>query len=434
MNLLAVSMTEFLNGNIFGYLLHAFEAALAVTLFCFYLERRRYFVVRYFAALVLFIGASLGLGLLFETFIPYLRYLVVLPLSLAIVPLCCKDSFWNELFCCVAAVASQNLAFSLGGIVVGLFGHNPVEADLLFSTIQTIIYLFVQIGTFWVCAKRLKNMDSGFGKERLPMVLVSLLIALMVYVFQHDRQSLDSADFFWWRSAFIGFDIVSLFMLFGMHERSKLRKENAVLDQLRVSEEKQYEFDKRAMETVNIKCHDLKHQLIALRSSVGEEQAEVLKGVEDAVMIYDAVAKTGCKPLDVILANKYLVCEQYGIRFTYMIDGEKLSFMSAVDIYSLFGNALDNAIRAVKDAKDDTKKVINLTVFAREKLLYIHEENYTEEVPSFKDGMPVTTQADTDKHGFGMMSMKRIAETYGGVMVTFCKGNIFNLQLTIPIK
>ena len=434
MNLLALSMTDFLAGNIFGYLLHALEVALALTLFCFYLKRRKYFALRYVAALVLFSGSSLGLGLLFEKFFPYFRYLIVLPLSLAIVPFCCKDSFWNELFCCVAAVASQNLAFSLSGIVVGLFGHDPVEADLLFSSIQTILYLLVQIAVFWICARRLKNMESDFGKERLPIVLVSLLIALMIYIFQYDRQSLDSVDFFWWRAAFISIDILSLFMLFSMYDRNKLRKENAILDQLRISEERQYEFDKRTIEMVNIKCHDLKHQLIALRGAVGEEQAEVLKGVEQAVMIYDSIAKTGCKPLDVILANKYLVCEQYGIRLTYMIDGERLAFMSAVDIYSLFGNALDNAIRAVKDATDEAKKVINITVFARGKLLYIHEENYTEAVPAFKEGLPVTTQEDADKHGFGMMSMRRIAESYGGVMSVFCKGNMFNLDLTIPIK
>lgn len=434
MNLLAMTMTEFLNGNIFGYLLHAFEVALSLTLFCFYLNRRRHFAVRYLSALVLFMGLSLGLGLLFERFLLYFRYLCVLPLALMLIPLCCKENIWNELFCCVAAIAMQNLAFSLSGIIVGMFGRNPVEFDSLFSFIQTVIYLVVQFGGFWVCAKMLRSMDSEFGKERIPMIFVSLLIALMVYVFQHDRQSLDSADFFWWRSAFIGFDIVTLFMLFGMYERSRLRKENAILDQLRVSEEQQYEFDKRAIEIVNIKCHDLKHQLIGLRAAVGEEQAQMLREVEDAVMIYDAVAKTGCKPLDVILANKYLLCEQYGIRFTYMIDGEKLAFMSAVDIYSLFGNALDNAIRAVKDASDDTKKVINMTVFAREKFLYIHVENYTEVVPSFKDGLPITTQPDTDRHGFGMMSMKRIAETYDGVMVTYCKGKIFNLELTLPIR
>ena len=37
-------------------------------------------------------------------------------------------------------------------------------------------------------------------------------------------------------------------------------------------------------------------------------------------------------------------------------------------------------------------------------------------------------------HGFGMISMRRTAESYGGVMSVSCKNHIFSLDMTIPIK
>ena len=428
------SLLAVLNGNIFGYLLHAIELVFAQVLFCFHLKRRNHFVLRFLLALCIMLSGSLGFGLFFERYFPYFRYLIAFVFSLLALPICCDVTVWEELFYCAAAVASQNLSYSVSGIIVGAFGWNPVEVSLVSAIIQTILYIIVQAGTFLICVRRLKHMDSGFSQERLPMILISLTMAVIIYLVQYDRQSLYAADFFLWRFMFISNDIISLYMLFAMYDRIKLRKENLMLDQLRASEERKYEFDKRAIEMVNIKCHDLKHQLIELRSMVGEEQAQVIKGVEDAVMIYDSVTKTGCKPLDVILTNKYLLCEKYGIRFSYMVDGEKLSIMSSVDIYSLFGNALDNAIRAVKDVEDSSKRVINMTVVAREKLLFIHIENYTETAPVIRDGLSVTTQSDTDQHGFGMISMKRIAERYSGVMDVSYIRNMFNLDITIPFK
>ena len=231
------------------------------------------------------------------------------------------------------------------------------------------------------------------------------------------------------------YDIVLLCMLFGLSERGRLRRENAILDQLRAGEERQYELDRSAMEMINIKCHDLKHRLIALRDMHGEEQARALQDVENAANIYDAVVQTGCKPLDLIIKNKVLLCEKYGIRFFYMADGEKLSFMSAVDIYSLFGNALDNAIAASQQVEDESRRLINLAVAARGRLLPIHVENYTAQEPAIgADGLPRTTKADAANHGFGMISMRRTAESYGGVMSVSCKNHIFSLDMTIPIK
>lgn len=54
----------------------------------------------------------------------------------------------------------------------------------------------------------------------------------------------------------------------------------------------------------------------------------------------------------VIYTEKSLLCERHKIRFTYMIDGEQLDFMDPVDIASLFGNALDNAIESVLRTDD----------------------------------------------------------------------------------
>lgn len=60
------------------------------------------------------------------------------------------------------------------------------------------------------------------------------------------------------------------------------------------------------------------------------------------------VARTGNETLDIVLTDKLLYCEKNNVTITCIADGKSLSFMSEEDIYSLFGNALDNAVLAVE--------------------------------------------------------------------------------------
>lgn len=53
--------------------------------------------------------------------------------------------------------------------------------------------------------------------------------------------------------------------------------------------------------------------------------------------------------MDIILSEKNLLCEKYQIKFSYMIDGEKLTGIKSGDIAAIFGNALDNAIECAAE-------------------------------------------------------------------------------------
>lgn len=427
-------LVTFLNGNIFGYLLHAAEILLALALFGIGLKKRSWFKLRVACTIVVFVVLSVLLGAVLEEAFPYGRYLISFLLSLLMFPLCFKIGIWDSSFRCLAAATTQNISYCTAGLIAGLCGWDPIRVAWPAAAVQAAVYLVVQVGLYILCRFDMKNMDVDFAQERYPLIIIAVILSLINYVIQLGRQSLEAPEFFAWQIMFISFDILLLCMLFGLSERNRLRRENAILDQIRAGEERQYELDQSAIETINIKCHDLKHQLIALRNLRGPEQEQAFKDVEKAVMIYDSIVQTGCKPLDVILKSKYLICEREKIRFTYMVDGEKLAFMSAVDIYSLFGNALDNAIRAAREVPDETKRLINCSVTAHGQLLLIHIENSMRNRPNLVGGLPVTTKSDTANHGFGMISMRRTAESYGGVMSVSCQEHLFCLDMTIPIR
>ena len=74
------------------------------------------------------------------------------------------------------------------------------------------------------------------------------------------------------------------------------------------------------------------------------EREKNLKELEQSIRIYDSIVKTGNEILDTLLSEKSLICEARDITMHCVIDGKKLFFMDSIDIYALFGNAIDNAI------------------------------------------------------------------------------------------
>ena len=107
--------------------------------------------------------------------------------------------------------------------------------------------------------------------------------------------------------------------------------------------------------------------------------------------------------------------------------------MSDLDVYSLFGNILDNAIEATLHLAKE-KRLIGLNVRSVNNLLYIHAENCFEGKLQFKNGSLMTTKKNINEHGFGILSIKRIAEKYGGETTIYSEDGIFNIDLVIPLN
>ena len=149
-------------------------------------------------------------------------------------------------------------------------------------------------------------------------------------------------------------------------------------------------------------------------------------------MIYDSSVKTGNEILDVLLTEKSLICEQEGITWTCVADGRQLSFLDPIDLYTLFGHALDNAIENVRKLPQVEQRVISLTVFEKPGLSIIQLENYYKGQLQFRDGLPVTSKADREEHGFGMRSIRNLAEKYGGTISIDTENSIFLLSITLP--
>ena len=208
-----------------------------------------------------------------------------------------------------------------------------------------------------------------------------------------------------------------------------------IVNTLWVQQQEQFRISQENIDLINRKCHDLKYQIKALRGITDNEQAQrQIREMEHSVMIYDSVARTGNAVLDTVLMEKSLYCEEHGINMTCMADGGMLSHMDGVDLYTLFGNALDNAIENVMKQKDRSKRVIQISALEEQGTALIRVRNYCDEPVRFEDGLPVTTKTEQQGyHGFGTKSIRHIAEKYGGTMTCEANGLSFTLQVILPL-
>lgn len=228
--------------------------------------------------------------------------------------------------------------------------------------------------------------------------------------------------------------ITVLYLQHGLFQKSAIRQELAMLNTLWMQQKSQYDLSKENIALINRKCHDLKHQIRAMRTMFTEEPREkYLQEIEQSVRIYDVLAKTGNEVLDTVLTEKSLVCEAKGIQANCVADGRLLSFMDPVDLYTIFGNALDNAIESVSTIEDRTRRIIDVQVYSEKQMLVIQIINpIIQKLVFDSEDLPVTTKEQNGYHGFGLRSIRHTVKKYGGFMTVKVEDEAFYLRLLLP--
>lgn len=359
-------------------------------------------------------------------------YCFILLLSILSLFLCFKINFAQAVFLASCSYAGQHISRNLTWLIM-LIDVFSTSDNASFISFFFEVFFFCVLSVFLYFFFIRKNQDNIYlNSENKRKGIMAFVVAIVcigmsrvtidvpgkttISIFSSSVYAILSCLLILWNA----FDITS-------HERMK--NEVDMMSEMLRNERRQYEMSKENIEIINIKCHDLKHQISLLRDG----NKEGLEEVEKALTIYDSSFKTGNDELDVLLTEKKLLCERHGIQLTCVANGKLLSFMDKLDVYSLFGNALSNAMESSEKIKDSNKRCINVIVRKVEKMLVIHVENYFIGQMDMKNGLPVTKN-DERYHGFGMLSMTRIAHKYKGDLSVSIKGDMFLLDIILPME
>ncbi len=196
----------------------------------------------------------------------------------------------------------------------------------------------------------------------------------------------------------------------------------------------QYVQSKENIRLANQRYHDIRHQINLIRAETDDNKKDqYLKDFESAIKDYHIQADTGHGVMDTIITSKKITCDESKINFSYVVNGKLFNFMNTIDITSLFGNMLDNAIESVSKVTTPEKKVINLNVYGQHSLLIVNLENYYEHDLKYEHGKLVTTKDESFNHGYGIKSIKSVVDKYNGVLRINTKDNWFMMTLLFPL-
>ncbi len=267
------------------------------------------------------------------------------------------------------------------------------------------------------------------------MVLAVFLTSNTSYVFPNTPFSTELPRGIVYIRALIDFSgVLAVFILQAKWRDFYMRQEVDAANRLMQRQYEQYQMSRESIEIINRKYHDLKHQITAVRAEGNSEKREqYLKELEEGLQGYGVQNKTGNHVLDTILTGKHLYCKQRNIQFMAAVDGTLLDFMNVMDLCAIFGNALDNAIECEEKIPDAGKRMVRVSVGAKEQFIIIRVENYWEEELRMKGNLPVTTKKDTNYHGYGLKSIRSTAEKYGGHMTLRQEDRWVQVRIMIPL-
>lgn len=415
------------------------QILVAEAMCCFCFKRKKRFAVRAVVSVIL----SIGLYMLLRQFDKVLgahdaprilysiKFYIVYFMTIGAIKFCFDETIWSALFAASAAQLMQHFAFEIASLLMPLCGIPWNAAGYILTHLFTFIAVYVVV-YFLLLRKMVRKQFSNIGNKRMifAVVLCTLLSFLLSWYgawFFHDT----ALTIFRFTLAVLSF--VLLAYQFSFLDNSTVIQQNIQLQQMLIEAQERYNIADEKREIINIKCHDIKKQLREYGQRLridGDSMDEML----EAVNIYDASMHTGNDALDVILSDKALHCEKHGIQFGAIVDGAACSFLPPMDLYALFGNILDNAIEAVNQLDWREKAVINLNVHTEGKLLLIHCENYFNGTLQFADGLPLSTKGDEAYHGFGVKSIRMVAEKYGGTMSVSVDGDVFAVNVILPMR
>lgn len=139
--------------------------------------------------------------------------------------------------------------------------------------------------------------------------------------------------------------------------------------------------------------------------------------------------------LNSILCERKFIAESKGILYKIRLGNNlRTDFIEDLDLISIVGNLLDNAIEAAEKTEKDQHVICNMYMGNENHFLVMEfHNNYI--VPLIKEkDQYISTKRDSASHGIGLHTVKKLVERYGGIMRIAAEEQEFSVEIIFTIK
>ena len=180
--------------------------------------------------------------------------------------------------------------------------------------------------------------------------------------------------------------------------------------------------------------HDYRNHINNMKIQLSEgnydKLSDYLNELADDLDTVDTVIKTGNVMADAILNSKLNVAEKMNIKLNVKANVPDKLPMSDVELCSMLGNILDNAVEACGTLPEE-ERFMRVYIGKLKGQLYLSVQNSAGKVRKSKNTYLSTKEGE---HGYGLFRIDRVAKKYGGYVNRQNEEGVFATEIMVPLN
>ena len=348
------------------------------------------------------------------------------------IKLCYRDTWFNSIICMFLLYTEIILGESIAGGILSHF-FDPLTVKIgneIFMRWQTYFGFFiVMILLSFGISRLFRNFQYETTLKDFILIFVSYIFLIIVFLdditiksgnynLEHHIMSSVLAIIFTVQLLYI-----KNYTLLKKVEQQEQFTINRMNEQFCYYREKE-EDEKR----VRALYHDMKNHLLILEKQNSQEVKQMAADLRRQISDYEDYVHTGNDFLDVIIRDKVKKAKEQGIDFLAVIDFTAGDFIEPLDISTIFGNALDNALEASVKLPPEQRLITVKAGCNHDMLMIVFENN------AVMGKMKGTSKEDEFLHGFGIPNIRKAVEKYNGECVIRQENGMFVMKHIIPLR
>ncbi len=337
----------------------------------------------------------------------------------------------------IMAGASEMIAVLLTGFLLGEETLEFMHNDYIFTGMG-FICKFITFIIIYFISKKIGKIDLGVSKGLSSLLFIqpiaTVFVTLVIYKCTYEVRSIPTFLYTAVAVLMIASNLVTLFLIYRQKDYVESKARLTFADEQIKNQLTHYEELYRYQSEIRTFRHDIKNKLLSVSGLLADNQIQTaidaIKGEVDFLdEANNGIINSGNPAIDAVLQSKLLVAERKGINLSYSVKISDKINIDLLELGVLIGNALDNALEATEALENDADKTIFASIITMGGRIVISVENPVKTEVDTK--RIVTAKADKNNHGYGIKSIRSIAQKYDGDAFVSCDGNIFTISINI---
>lgn len=347
-----------------------------------------------------------------------------------------NGNFFKKFFSAlISVVVLASVSFGVSSIVSALFKSNVTTVYEPYTIERICTVIFIQIFIYCIFDLIIKFSVISLNKSEWKLILsilgISFISMVCIHIIIYDV-ILDQYHARLIVAAELGIITLNIVSFYMTHSLSKSNAETENLRMLHQQEEYRINYAenvKEQYEEIRRIRHDMKQNLAVIsalyREHKYDEASKFAGRVSDNLEKIEMVVDVNNDFINAILNSKLTIASEYGIR-VMCTSSNNIDGIDDIDLCNLLGNILDNAIEAAKCCKNG---YIEVSIRSDENKVLVIVSNTISESVIKRNNELKSTKKNTQRHGYGVKTIRSIAEKYNGSAKFYEEGELFYCQV-----